>query len=70
MSIDTPEHDDSLEKKDDPSSPVSSAGSLFGSDDEEEVIATRTPPRIPGLYVFPGLLPRELAGELPRSYRV
>lgn len=67
MSIDTPEHDDSLGKEDAPSSPVSSAGSLFGTDDEVEVIATRTPPPIPGLYVFPGLLPRELAGELVRS---
>ena len=62
-----------------PSSPASSVDSLFdgtGDDDnggeytrpevknsEEIRIASRTPPPIPGLYVFPSLLPPEVASE-------
>lgn len=50
-------------------SPVSSAGSLFddsdgaNEQDDVDIVAARTAPPIPGLYVFPDLLPRDLAGE-------
>lgn len=62
--------DRKLNDTDIPSSPTSSADSLFDDSDgageqgEVEVVATRTAPPIPGLYVFPGLLPRDLASEL------
>ncbi|EJT45762.1 hypothetical protein A1Q1_05911 [Trichosporon asahii var. asahii CBS 2479] len=63
MSIDAPECGIDMERED-MASPVSSAGSLFDDHENAEVIASRTPPPIPGLSVFPGLLPRELASEL------
>lgn len=63
MSIDAPECGSDMEREE-MASPVSSAGSLFDDHENAEVIASRTPPPIPGLSVFPGLLPRELASEL------
>lgn len=45
-----------------PSSPASSADSLFDEDDGADEVASRDAPPIPGLYVFPGLLPRDVAG--------
>jgi hypothetical protein len=66
-----------------PSSPTSTVDSLFdeveddGSFDGEYaepqpdlstiVPARRTPPPIPGLYVFPALLPADLASEYSRA---
>ncbi|KAE8539109.1 hypothetical protein D1P53_005480 [Cryptococcus gattii VGV] len=41
----------------------SSPDSLFDEHNDDPPIATRTCPPIPGLYIFPGLLPRDIASQ-------
>lgn len=72
MSIDSPAaRDASMDGSDIPASPASSVDSLFDDSEVEpevEVLAVRSAPPIPGLYVFPGILPRDLACELGGFY--